>query len=166
MFHKNVLYLSVIVLILCQFVKAQLGPVIISPVQNATVPVNDKVDIVYQYQNVGTGNYTIDIQLWRDAAVTDLISNVTTNHPIKPGNSTGFKLDFRLNDTYTWSVPRGLNSTFWLTVTGNAQTAMHTKGLRLRSRPLMLHPSAASLSKPTSIALLFAMSVVTLVIFS
>lgn len=158
MLHKNILFLAATLLIVCQFAAAQLGPPVLSPEQNATVPVGGNVDIVYQYQNMGTGNYTVDIQLWQDGAVTELISNITTNHPIKPGNSSGVKIMFTMNDTYTWKVPRGLNSTFWLTVTATSQTKFNPNGMRIRSRPVMLHPSAASLSKPSSIALLFTMA--------
>lgn len=84
---------------MCQFVQAQLGPIVLSPVQNQTVPSGGKIDIVYQYQNVGTGNYTVDIQLWQDAAVTIPISNITTNHNVKSGNSSGVQVSFVLNDT-------------------------------------------------------------------
>ncbi|CAO3610480.1 unnamed protein product [Mucor hiemalis] len=163
MLHKNILYLSTTLLVIFQLVTAQLGPPILSPVQNATVPVGGNVDIVYQYQNMGTGNYSIDIQLWQDGAITELISNVTTNHEIKPGNSSGVKVMFTMNDTYTWKVPHGLNSTFWLTVTANSQTKFYPKGLAVRSRPVMLHPSAASLSRPSSIALLLVMSFIAIV---
>jgi hypothetical protein len=167
MFSRAVLLVFTILLAICQIVKAQLGPIIISPTQNQTVSAGGKLDIVYQYQNVGTGNYSVDIQLWQDAAVTVPISNITTNHQIQSGNSSGVQISFTLNDTYTWNVQHGLNETFWLTVIETAQTPYYTKGLSLRSRPVMLHTSAANLmSKPASIAILFALSLVTLVMFS
>lgn len=153
--------------LLSQLVKAQLGPVVLSPEQNATVPAGGKVDIVYRYQNIGTGNYSVDIQLWQDAAVTIPISDVELGHEIKPGNSSGVHVSFLLNDTYTWKVPRGLNSTFWLTVTEKAQTAFYKNGVNLRSRPVMLHTSAASLmSSPASYVVLLALSVITMQLIS
>ncbi|CEP10557.1 hypothetical protein [Parasitella parasitica] len=147
---------------ICQLAKAQLGPSILSPEQNATVPVGGKVDIIYRYQNMGTGNYSVDIQLWQDAAVTIPISNITIDHKIKSGNSSGVQVDFLLNDTYTWSVPHGLNRTFWLTVTEKAETAFYTKGISMRSRPVMLHPSPATMNSPVSYAILFTLSIFTI----
>ncbi|KAI8987758.1 hypothetical protein BDF20DRAFT_852086, partial [Mycotypha africana] len=138
-------------------IAAQLGPQIISPEQNGTVPAGGKVDIVYRYQNMGKGNYTVDIQLWQDAAVTIPISNIAIDHGIKSGNSTGVHLAFLLNDTYTWSVPHGLNKTFWLTVTETAETAFYKEGLRLRSRPVLLHTSDASLTNGSMITVLLAL---------
>jgi hypothetical protein len=159
--------LTVLLSLLGQSVKAQLGPSVISPEQNATVPAGGKIDIVYRYLNVGTGNYSVDIQLWQDAAITIPISDIVMDHKVKPGNSSGVKLNFYLNDTYTWKVPRGLNSTFWLTVTERAQTAIVKNGDGLRSRPVMLHTSAASLmSSPASYIALLALSFITLQMFS
>ncbi|KAI8373797.1 hypothetical protein BD560DRAFT_393562 [Blakeslea trispora] len=124
---------------------AQLGPVVLSPEQNATVPAGGKMDIVYQYQNIGNGSYSVDIQLWQDAAATIPISDVVKDQEIKPGNSSGVKASFYLNNTYSWNVPHGLNKTFWLTVTEAAETKLYAKGVSLRSRPVMLHTSAARL---------------------
>lgn len=161
------LILTLILTLSCQFVKAQLGPVVLSPEQNATVPAGGKVDIVYRYQNIGTGNYSVNIQLWQDAAVTIPISDVAMNQTIKPGNSSGVQVSFLLNDTYTWKVPHGLNSTFWLTVTETAQTAFYKSGIDLRSRPVMLHTSAASLmSSPASYVVLLVLSLITMQLFS
>lgn len=166
MFQKA-LFICVVLLTLCQFVKAQLGPEITSPEQNATVEAGKSIDIVYQYQNIGTGNYSIDIQLWQDAAVTIPISDVVMGQAITAGNSSGVKVSFTLNSTYSWKVSHGLNSTFWLTVTESAKTPFYTKGVNLRSRPVMLHTSAANLmSKPISIAILFVLSFITLIMFS
>ncbi|KAL0144742.1 glycoside hydrolase superfamily [Mucor lusitanicus] len=148
---------------LLNVVRAQLGPAILSPEQNATVPVGGKVDIVYRYQNMGTGNYSVDIQLWQDAAVTIPISNITIDHEIKGGNSSGVKVNFLMNDTFTWSVPHGLNRTFWLTVTEKAETAFYTKGISLRSRPVMLHPSSAIMNSPASYAILSTLAICTIV---
>ncbi|KAG2231084.1 hypothetical protein BDF21DRAFT_409107 [Thamnidium elegans] len=159
-------FISVILLTLLQLAKAQLGPKVLSPIQNATVDPGSKVDIVYEYQNLGTGDYSIDIQLWQDAAVTIPVSDVVINEPITAGNSSGIKVAFTLNSTYTWKVPRGLNSTFWLTVTGNTRTALYKDGVNLRSRPVMLHTSAANLmSKPASVVILLLASVITLALF-
>ncbi|KAI7907795.1 glycoside hydrolase superfamily [Cokeromyces recurvatus] len=135
---------------------AQLGPTIIKPEQNATVPAGGQFDIVYEYQNMGTGNYSIDIQVWQDAAVSLPIFDIVKDHKIKSGNSSGIQISFRMNDSYTWKVQRGLNQTFWLTVTETAQTAFYSKGISLRSRPVLLHTSHAtkiSLSLPILISL-------------
>ncbi|GAA5794909.1 hypothetical protein EDC94DRAFT_591912 [Helicostylum pulchrum] len=159
-------FISVILLSLLQLVQAQLGPKVVTPMQNATVDPGSKVDIVYEYQNLGTGDYSVDIQLWQDAAVSIPISDVVINEPITAGNSSGIKVAFTLNSTYTWKVPRGLNSTFWLTVTGNARTALYKNGVNLRSRPVMLHTSAANLmSKPASVVILLLASAITLALF-
>ncbi|KAG2210679.1 hypothetical protein INT46_008062 [Mucor plumbeus] len=160
--HRLNIVLLITLITICQIVKAQLGPAILSPEQNATVSTGGKVDIVYRYQNMGTGNYSVDIQLWQDAAVSIPISNITIDHEIKPGNSTGVQVNFLMNDTFTWSVPHGLNSTFWLTVTEKAETAFYTKGLSLRSRPVMLHPSAAIMNSPASYVILFILSIFTI----
>jgi hypothetical protein len=145
-----------------QQVKAQLGPEILSPSQNGTVDAGKDVDIVYQYQNMGTGNYTIDVSLWQDAGVTSLIQNITTGESIPSGNSTGVQLSFMLNSTYTMKVPHGLNETFWLTVTETAVTEGFPKGISLRSRPVMLHTSGASMFLPATQTILLAISIITL----
>ncbi|KAI7894904.1 uncharacterized protein EV154DRAFT_497348 [Mucor mucedo] len=166
MFNRKTLVICLALIALCQFVKAQLGPEIISPVQNATVEPGQKIDIVYQYQNMGAGNYTIDVQLWQDAAVSIPINDVVIDQPIASGNSSGVKVSFLLNSTYSWKVPHGLNETFWLTVTEGAQTPFYSKGVNLRSRPVMLHTSAAAtlMTKPASIAVVFIVSLITLVL--
>ncbi|KAI9365848.1 hypothetical protein BD770DRAFT_377375 [Pilaira anomala] len=168
MSQKSLFILSAILLTFIQFVKAQLGPVISSPVQNATVDPGSKVEIIYEYQNLGPGNYSIDIQLWQDAAVTIPISDVVKDESVKEGNSTGVKVSFTLSSSYTWKVPHGLNDTFWLTVTGHAQTPAYKKGVSLRSRPLMLHTSAANLvsNKPANMILLFFGAAITFALFS
>jgi hypothetical protein len=158
------MYIATIIVSLVLFyqVNAQLGPEILSPAQNDTVPAGQNVDIVYRYQNMGTGNYTIDVALWGDAGVTTLIQNITTDHPVEGGNSTGVHLDFLMNDTYTMKVPHGLNSTFWLTVTENAVTTGFPKGLRLRSRPVMLHTSGSQHLYPTTPILIALISMLSL----
>ncbi|OBZ87406.1 hypothetical protein A0J61_04540 [Choanephora cucurbitarum] len=159
--------LIAILSLLLSAVHAQLGPVVLSPEQNATVPAGGKMDIVYQYQNVGNGSYSVDIQLWQDAAATIPISDVVKDQEIKAGNSSGVKVNFYLNTTYSWNVPHGLNKTFWLTVTETAETKLYAKGISLRSRPVMLHTSAAKLHfTPTSMAYLLASSVCLLFIHS
>lgn len=164
MFRKT-LMICLALIALFQFAKAQLGPEIISPAQNETVEPGKKIDIVYQYQNMGVGNYTIDVQLWQDAAVSIPINDVVIDQPIASGNSSGVKVSFLLNSTYSWKVPHGLNDTFWLTVTEGAQTAFYKKGVNLRSRPVMLHTSAANLmTKPAGIfAVLFGVSIITFI---
>lgn len=154
MFQKT-LVICLALLALCRCIKAQLGPEIISPAQNATVEPGKNIDIVYQYQNIGSGNYSIDVQLWQDAAVSIPIKDVVVDQPITSGNSSGVKISFTLNSTFTWKVPHGLNDTFWLTITEDAETAFYKQGVNLRSRPLMLHTSAAnSMTKPAIVAVL------------
>ncbi|KAI9250774.1 hypothetical protein BY458DRAFT_524276 [Sporodiniella umbellata] len=136
------------------FAQAQLGGMILSPKMNDTVQVDHNTDIVFQYENMGVGTYTVDIQVWQDAAASILWDNITIGRTVKSGNSSGVNVPFVYNDTYTWKVPHGLNDTFWLTVNEHSVTPFHTNGVSLRSRPLMLHTSNARSLLP-SLLLLF-----------
>ncbi|KAG1295249.1 hypothetical protein G6F66_004505 [Rhizopus arrhizus] len=138
---------------------AQLGGQILSPKQNDTVQVGQNTEISFQYENVGTGDYTVDIQLWQDAAASVLIDNITIGHEIKSGNSSGSHVDFVYNDTYTWKVPHGLNETFYLTVIEHAKTPIYAQGITMRSRPVMLHTSSAVSLALNSFSLTFLVGV-------
>ncbi|CDS10161.1 hypothetical protein LRAMOSA02838 [Lichtheimia ramosa] len=167
-------YLLLIALTILSFQPAfaQVGPHITVPEYNATVTPGDHITIEYTYQNMGTGNYSIDVALWQDASATQLLQNVTTDHKIPGGNSTGFQLNFTYTGTYDWNVPGGLSvkRTFdngteieeapqliYLTVTCDADTYFYDD-LRLRSRPIMLHYNAAGIHLPN--VLLLALSTV------
>lgn len=154
---------------LIQNVLAQVGPEITNPPYNATVQAGDTVTINYEYQNMGTGNYTVDIAIWLDASATDLIQNITTNEPIAGGNSTGFQVNFTNTASYDWQVPHGLTFTnssgdkqtldiFYLTVTTTANTHFFND-LQLRSRPILLHYSSAVIHTPAHGVLLFVLSI-------
>lgn len=110
----------------------------------------------------------LDIALWQDASATQLIQNVTTDHPVEGGNSTGVQLNFTYTASYDWTVPGGLTikQTFdngtevekspeliYLTVTAVSETSFFDD-LRLRSRPVLLHYNAAALNAPNVILLL------------
>ncbi|KAI9020031.1 hypothetical protein CLU79DRAFT_756817 [Phycomyces nitens] len=122
-------------------VSAQLGPTIVYPEHNATINATQTLKIRYEYQNMGTGNYSVDIALWLDPKATQLIQNITTNEKIVPGNSTGIRLNFTLDGSYDWVVPRGLNETVYLTVTETADTRILLP-FRIQSSPVLLHFSA------------------------
>ncbi|KAJ8663338.1 hypothetical protein O0I10_000577 [Lichtheimia ornata] len=155
-------------LLLIGFVSAQVGPDIKTPEYNATVTPGDHITIEYEYSNVGTGNYTVDLALWQDASATQLIQNVTTDHAVDGGNSTGVQLNFTYTASYDWTVPGGLtvkrtfdNGTeveespqlIYLTVTAVSETSFFDD-LRLRSRPVLLHYNAATLNAPNVMLLL------------
>lgn len=143
---------------------AQLGTTIISPVQNATVNPGEKVDILYQYQNMGNGSYVIDVDLWQDNAAETLAKNIATNVSIASGTSAGTKLAFYYNATYTWTVPHGLNSTFYLTVTTKPKLVYNNAQLVMRSRPVVLHTSAGILNMPLHKLGLLAVSIGVLIL--
>ncbi|CAO3646953.1 unnamed protein product [Mucor hiemalis] len=138
---------------------AQLGTTILSPTQNSTVSPGQKVDILYQYQNMGNGTYVVDVNLWQDNAADTLAKNIATNVSVASGTSAGTKLAFYYNATYTWTVPHGLNSTFYLTVTTKPQLAYNSAQLVMRSRPVVLHTSAGILNMPFHKLGLLAVSV-------
>ncbi|KAI9319006.1 hypothetical protein BX666DRAFT_1922202 [Dichotomocladium elegans] len=160
----NRLLLLLTILLLSLHINAQMGPEITNPPYNGTVSPNEKVTIEYFYENMGTGNYTIDIAIWEDAAASKLIQNVTTDYKIEGGNSTGFQLAFNYTATYDWKVPKGLQITetfdngtsikespqlIYLTVTLDTDTRF--VDTRLRSRPIMLHYNAGTMAFPSFI---------------
>ncbi|KAI8990196.1 hypothetical protein BDB01DRAFT_780389 [Pilobolus umbonatus] len=146
-----IILLVICLLSLCGRCKAQIGPKIFVPEQNQTVEAGEKSEISYQYSNLGDGDYKIDIQLWKDSAVTVPIQDIVIDYPIQPGNSTGVQVPFTYNATYTWKVPKGLDEIFWMTLTCKTVTPLYPKGVVMRSRPVLLHTSAASLmSNPAS----------------
>ncbi|KAI9244237.1 hypothetical protein BY458DRAFT_529829 [Sporodiniella umbellata] len=132
---------------------AQLGAQIFKPHANDSISPGEKIDTEYQYDNVGPGEYTLSVNLWRDNAATDLAYAIAKDISIPSGNSTGTHLDFHLNSTYTWTVPRDLNDTVYLTV--HTRVASKTN-YTLRSAPVMLHVSSAFAVLPFK-ALLFSL---------
>lgn len=149
-------FAAVLLFLFIQVSLAQVGPKIISPEYNATIKAGDTVKIEYEYQNMGTGNYTADFQIYRDPSATDLDQNITTNHDIAPGNSTGTSLNYTLTDSYDWTVPDGLNETVYLVVYEHAKTNFFSTDLR--SRPIMLHVSAGWILKPANALALLLLS--------
>ncbi|GAA5810193.1 hypothetical protein MFLAVUS_003612 [Mucor flavus] len=136
----------VFALFFCQCL-AQIGTKILAPETNATISVGDKVQIQYTYGNMGNGSYVVDLALWKDNAAEDLAQNIATNVGVKSGNSAGTKLDFLLNSTYEWTVPKGLADTVYLTVTTKPELESQV-GLTMRSSPIRLHISAALTNLP------------------
>lgn len=121
--------------------EAQVGPQIFSPANNATVNPGEKIPIQFAYQNMGTGVCKVNIALWEDASAKLKIQDVVTDYTLNPGNSSGAHVAFTMNGTYDWSVPHGMNFSFYLTVTEVTDTALGN--FSLQSFPIMLHPSAA-----------------------
>ncbi|PHZ14123.1 uncharacterized protein RHIMIDRAFT_278272 [Rhizopus microsporus ATCC 52813] len=151
-----------LLLLFISLVHAQLGGKVLSPAQNDTVQVGKNTEIVFQYNNEGPGDYTVDIQIWQDAAAEQLINNITINHPIKSGNSSGVHVDFVYNDTFSWKVPHGLNETFYLTVIEHVVKKPSNQTVSLRSRPVMLHTSSANAWNLCSFAFTVTVSLLTL----
>ncbi|KAI9351626.1 hypothetical protein BD770DRAFT_393681 [Pilaira anomala] len=136
---------------------AQLGTEILSPTYNTTVNVGDKIQIQYQYQNMGNGSYLVDVDLWNNGAADNLAKNIAKDVSVQSGNSAGTKLAFHLNATYEWTVPKGLNDTLYLTVT--AKPELETKiGLSMRSRPILIHINSAITNLPIQKLSLFALA--------
>ncbi|CAO3642973.1 unnamed protein product [Cunninghamella blakesleeana] len=151
------LRLAVLVGLMITLVTAQVGPVIISPASNATVTPGKKLNIEYQYPNMGAGDYKINIDLWQDASSTQLISNLASNVSIPPGNSTGVNLKTNLSSSYEVTLPNNLNFTFYLTITQLTQTTGGLGSFGVSSFPVMLH-SAAMTHLPQSLSLLLAIA--------
>ncbi|ORX61410.1 hypothetical protein DM01DRAFT_1342406 [Hesseltinella vesiculosa] len=121
---------------------AQLGPDITSPANNATVDPGKKVTIDFQYQNLGTGTYTVDIALWQDARGESKIQDVVQGYSLPNADSSGVTVPFYYNGSYDWWVPHGMNFSFYLSVTEHAYTQA-AGNITVTSQYLMLHPSSA-----------------------
>ncbi|KAI8079078.1 uncharacterized protein B0P05DRAFT_587299 [Gilbertella persicaria] len=131
----------------------QLGTQINYPVSNDTVQPGQKVDIAYGYQNMGNGTYKVDVDLWQDSALSILAQNIAQNVSVTGGNSTGTQLAFYLNSTYGWTVPHGLNSTVYLTVTTKADLAYSSVDISMRSRGIVLHVNSGYQHMPQQFSL-------------
>jgi hypothetical protein len=134
---------------------AQLGTTIYTPVSNDTVSPGQQVDTEFSYANIGTGNYSINVDLWQDAGATSLAQSIASNVTVQGGNSTGNQVAFTINSTYTWTVPEGLNETVYLTVTTYPNSNFFKT--TMRSRPLLLHISGAIVNEPLQKWSLFAL---------
>lgn len=137
---------------------AQLGTAITYPISNDTVTPGQKIDIQYHYQNMGNGSYTVDVDLWQDNGVSILAKNIATDVSVPSGTSAGTKLDFSLNATYTWTVPKGLNETVYLTVTTKPDLE-NKLAFTMRSRPIVLHINAGLMNMPIQKIGLLALSI-------
>lgn len=137
---------------------AQLGTQINSPAYNSTIKPGDKIDIQFGYQNMGSGIYTVDIDVWTDNTLRTLAKNVVENYSVPPGNSTGTQLAFYKNASYTWSVPHGFNETIWLTVTTKPNLTYNAANYSMRSRAIKLNVNAGAINMPTHYWALLALS--------
>ncbi|KAI9308906.1 hypothetical protein BJ944DRAFT_259401 [Cunninghamella echinulata] len=154
------LRLAVLVGLMVALAQAQMGPTITSPPSNTTVAPGQKLNIEYQYPNMGEGDYKINIDLWEDASAKQHIANLASNVQLPPINNTGTKLSSNISASYEVTLPKELNFTFYLTVNQVAQT----KGmgaLNASSFPLMLH-SAAMTHLPQSLPLLLTIALAVL----
>ncbi|KAG2181845.1 hypothetical protein INT44_008661 [Umbelopsis vinacea] len=138
---------------------AQEGPRIVSPASNQTFSPGSSVDITFQYQNLGTGNYSVDIYAINSLSNPVPVVNITTGHDVPDGNSTGSQLEFYMNYTYSgWKIPHNtLNSTFWIVV--NEHYALSVVGdvpaSSVKGPALLLHNSlGVSLNPSLSFAAL------------
>lgn len=127
---------------------AQLGTQINTPAWNSTIKPGDKIDIQFGYQNMGSGTYTVDIDVWTDNTLKTLAKNVVEDYSVPPGNSTGTQLKFYLNSTYTWKVPHGFNETVYLTVTTKPNLTYNAANYSMRSRAVLLHVNSAFVNMP------------------
>ncbi|KAG0165938.1 hypothetical protein DFQ28_008236 [Apophysomyces sp. BC1034] len=141
-------------------VSGQVGPNITSPEQNATIVAGQNLKIEYTYDNLGTGEYWVDIALWLDPTVKELLYVITENYKIPPGNSTGVSLNFTYNASFDWQVAHHLNETVYLTVREKVNTTFFPD-VQIRSPPIMLHVSAAAyLPAPYFITILLSLVVI------
>ena len=170
---RSLFIIMALVFALANQTAAQLGPTVIKPEFNSTVTPGDKITIEYDYQNMGTGDYTVKIDLWSDSGRRDLLQNVVDGKKIEGGNSTGVQVAFNYSATYDWKVPKGLSHVvtnaegnqveesipmFYLTVTTVANTE-YWQNLSLSSRPIRLHYNAGALNLPASKLMLLALAI-------
>ncbi|KAI8340213.1 hypothetical protein BC941DRAFT_419747 [Chlamydoabsidia padenii] len=149
--------LTILVCLLLALVKAQVGPVITEPANNATVSPGKTLSIAYSYPNLGPGTYTVDVNLWQDAAVTQLIQNLLTGVSVPEGSSNGTSNAFNTSTTINVDMPSNLTDTFYLTLHQHVKT-QNGNAPAVRSFPLMLH-SAAMSHIPQSMSVLLAVAV-------
>ncbi|KAH8547524.1 hypothetical protein BGW37DRAFT_510348 [Umbelopsis sp. PMI_123] len=134
-----------IALLLPLIALAQEGPLIISPASNTTFGPGSSVDITFEYQNLGTGNYSVDIYAINSLTNPVPVVNITLGQTVPNGNSTGFQLEYYMNYTYSgWKIPHDtLNSTFWIVV--NEYYALAVEGnvpaSSVKGPALLLHNS-------------------------
>ncbi|KAI8141853.1 hypothetical protein BJV82DRAFT_165016 [Fennellomyces sp. T-0311] len=170
---RSLLLIMALVFALANPAASQLGPAVIKPEYNSTVNPGEKITIEYEYQNMGTGDYVVKIDLWEDSGRRTLLQNVEPGKEIEGGNSTGVQISFNYSATYDWKVPKGLTHKvhdidgneveesipmFYLTVTTIANTE-YWQNLSLSSRPVRLHYNAGALTLPASKLLLLALAV-------
>jgi hypothetical protein len=162
----NILQILLLLATLLTLCSAQLGAEIHFPIANSTIEPGQKIEIQYSYNNMGNGTYTVDIDLWQDAGLTQLARNIDTNVSVHSGNSAGTKLEFRLNATYEWTVPRGLNSTVFLSVKPKLRLDTNLDA-SMRARGIMLHVNAGLRNLPMHqwTFLVLAISVLTFIGF-
>ncbi|KAI7854730.1 hypothetical protein BDC45DRAFT_507970 [Circinella umbellata] len=166
--YPSFIFAILLIVVSCHHAWAQVGPTVKTPEFNSTVTPGDHITIEYEYQNVGTGNYSLEINLWQDSGRRYLLQNVCKDHPIEGGNSTGVQINFTLSATYDWTVPGDLThkvkndegedvdeavDMFYLDVTTVANTHFF-ESLNLKSRPVRLHYNAGALTLPNNLLLI------------
>ncbi|CAO3584638.1 unnamed protein product [Absidia cylindrospora] len=150
------LHLTLIFSLILVLVKAQVGPVISSPENNATVAAGKPLKIEYSYPNLGPGTYTVDVNLWKDASASEPMQNLVTGFSVPDGASNGTNLQFNTNATISVDMPSNLTDTFYLTLHQHVQIQSGNEPT-VRSAPLMLH-SAAMAHLPQSLSVLLVIA--------
>ncbi|CEG73971.1 hypothetical protein RMATCC62417_09252 [Rhizopus microsporus] len=141
---------------------AQLGAKIFYPENNATITPGEKINTQFRYNNMGPGQYTLDINLWKDSAARELAYNVAKGISLPEGNISGTHNDFSMNGTYSWTVPHGLDELIYLTV--HANVTHQGSVLTMRSNFVMLHVNSAlsHLPMPSWMLLIFTIFILTI----
>ncbi|KAI8084747.1 uncharacterized protein BX664DRAFT_337684 [Halteromyces radiatus] len=137
------LHFTILVSLMLTIVKAQVGPSIISPANNASVSLGKSLEVQYSYPNLGPGTYTVDASLWQDASATQLIQNLLTGTSVPEGVSNGTNNAFNSTTTISLQIPSNLNDTFYLTLLQHVKTQSGNT-YDVRSAPMMLHSGAIS----------------------
>jgi hypothetical protein len=147
---------TVLASLMLALTSAQVGPVITDPPNNATVSPGKTLNVAYAYPNLGPGTYTVDVNIWQDAAVSQLIQNLRTGVSVPAGISNGTNNAFNTSTTIEVNMPSNLTDTFYLTLHQHVET-QNGQAPTVRSAPLMLH-SAAMSNLPKSLSVLLAVA--------
>jgi hypothetical protein len=150
------LHFTLLVSLMLALVHAQVGPVITEPANNATVSPGKTLNVAYSYPNLGPGTYTVDVNIWQDASVSQLIQNLRTGVSVPAGVSNGTNNAFNTSTTISVDMPSNLTDIFYLTLHQHVET-QSGHAPTVRSAPLMLH-SAAMSYLPQSMSVLLAVA--------
>ncbi|ORX60354.1 hypothetical protein DM01DRAFT_1332511 [Hesseltinella vesiculosa] len=149
-------YILVLLGMMLAITQAQVGPTIYSPAENSTIAPNQKLNINFSYQNLGTGTYTLDVSFWQDPSASQLIATVLTGSSLPSGSSSGTTIAFSMNGSVSVTAPSSLNETFYMTLTEHVST-QGNQNVSVKSMPMMLH-SGAMAHLPTSLSALLLIS--------